>query len=192
MITFLFPIIHLGNISSKLKWDFLRLTWFWVLVPWKFRQLFLWKEPRVLWRSRLSSSTWESKCPTTKCPFPFQGLSSVSRKSSFRSNRTKSSSDNSSINLCWSPKNKKIYNLTIGLERTEIWKFLYICLSFDVFVCLPNLLVACQKQLCHYVTGNYRVRVNCSKCNCSNLDCSTQFSKKSTARQQKCQLLESG
>jgi hypothetical protein len=34
------------------------------------------------------------------------------------------------------------------------------------------------------------VRVNCSKCICSNLDCSTLFSKMSSARHKKCQLLD--
>ncbi len=35
-----------------------------------------------------------------------------------------------------------------------------------------------------------RVRVNCSKFICSNLDCSTLFSKMSSARLKKCQLLD--
>ncbi len=34
------------------------------------------------------------------------------------------------------------------------------------------------------------VRVNCSNCICSNLDCSTLLSKMSTARHNKCQLLD--
>ena len=86
-----------------------------------------------------------------------------------------------------------------GLVRTYEQKSHWLAIIRKVFLVPLCLLIKTWKVLnCkififlldYYGKYSLWVRVNCSKCICSNLDCSTLFSKMSSARHKKCQLLD--